>query len=104
MFFAVWCFGCDVMPRIEQRAVHLKCLRICIHCAILQQQQCSTGSTQAQLCGAVLLEYNGLQGGSSSNHFPWFKRFWNDRDRADMVACGAAAGKVPSEAAALRGL
>jgi hypothetical protein len=32
------------------------------------------------------------QGGSSSNHFPWFKRFWNDRDRADMVACGAAAG------------
>lgn len=33
-----------------------------------------------------------LQGGSSSWHIPWFRRFWFDRDRADMVACGAAAG------------
>lgn len=32
------------------------------------------------------------QGGSSRRHIPWFKRFWNDRDRADFVACGTAAG------------
>lgn len=32
------------------------------------------------------------QGGSSKRHLPWFRRFWNDRDRADFVACGTAAG------------
>jgi hypothetical protein len=32
------------------------------------------------------------QGGSIRRHMPWFKRFWNDRDRADFVACGTAAG------------
>ncbi|KAF8058892.1 CLC-D [Scenedesmus sp. PABB004] len=32
------------------------------------------------------------QGGTGDAHLPWFKRFWNDRDRADMVACGTAAG------------
>lgn len=33
-----------------------------------------------------------MQGGSATTHLPWFTRFWNDRDRSDMVACGAAAG------------
>ena len=32
------------------------------------------------------------QGGSSTYHIPWFRRFWFDRDREDLVACGAAAG------------
>jgi chloride channel 7 len=32
------------------------------------------------------------QGGSSRRHLSWFRRFWNDRDRADFVACGTAAG------------
>eukprot|EP00879_Flechtneria_rotunda_P004562 GHRR01004817.1.p1 GENE.GHRR01004817.1~~GHRR01004817.1.p1 ORF type:complete len:654 (+),score=198.62 GHRR01004817.1:480-2441(+) len=32
------------------------------------------------------------QGGSARWHLAWFKQFWNDRDRADMVACGVAAG------------
>lgn len=34
------------------------------------------------------------QGGTATRHLPWFKRFWNDRDRADLVACGAAAGAL----------
>lgn len=32
------------------------------------------------------------QGGTQTMHIAWFKRFWNDRDRYDMVSCGAAAG------------
>lgn len=33
-----------------------------------------------------------MQGGSRGYTLPWFARFWNDRDRNDMVAAGAAAG------------
>ena len=32
------------------------------------------------------------QGGSSNRRISWFKNLWNDSDRVDMVACGAAAG------------
>ena len=32
------------------------------------------------------------QGGSSTRRLPFFRRMWNDRDRSDFVACGAAAG------------
>lgn len=32
------------------------------------------------------------QGGPPNGQLPWFRRMWNDRDRNDMVACGAAAG------------
>jgi len=32
------------------------------------------------------------QGGSGSHHFPFFTRFWNDKDRTDLVVCGTAAG------------
>jgi len=46
------------------------------------------------------------QGGSNTRHLPWFKRFWNDRDRADFVACGTAAGEYPGAVVAegLKGL
>ncbi|KAG2496165.1 hypothetical protein HYH03_005767 [Edaphochlamys debaryana] len=32
------------------------------------------------------------QGGSGSTRLAWMRNFWNDRDRYDLVACGAAAG------------
>jgi chloride channel 7 len=32
------------------------------------------------------------QGGPAGHAPAWFRRFWNDRDRADLVACGSAAG------------
>ncbi|KAI8468319.1 MAG: chloride channel [Monoraphidium minutum] len=32
------------------------------------------------------------QGGPPTVAPAWFRRFWNDRDRADLVACGSAAG------------
>ncbi|GAX72881.1 hypothetical protein CEUSTIGMA_g336.t1 [Chlamydomonas eustigma] len=32
------------------------------------------------------------QGGPSHLRIPWFQSMWNDSDRIDMVACGAAAG------------
>ena len=33
-----------------------------------------------------------VQGGSGKRRLRLLSRFWNDRDRNDMVACGAAAG------------
>mmetsp|Transcript_23545 Transcript_23545/g.51672 ORF Transcript_23545/g.51672 Transcript_23545/m.51672 type:complete len:861 (+) Transcript_23545:337-2919(+) len=42
----------------------------------------------AGACIAAILS----QGGTLPHTLPFFKRLWNDRDRNDMVACGAAAG------------
>jgi chloride channel 7 len=32
------------------------------------------------------------QGGPPGIAPAWFRQFWNDRDRSDLVACGSAAG------------
>lgn len=42
----------------------------------------------AGACIAALIS----QGGTAGRSAPFFHRFWNDRDRNDAIAAGAAAG------------
>lgn len=62
-------------------------------CCIRVGPRLGLGWFHARSCCLFPLRWHGCpQGGSGSYRLGLMRGFWNDRDRYDLVACGAAAG------------